>query len=378
MKKCLLVLLALALLLSCAACGKTADEDQPEAAEEAAAAEESAEQEDELYVAMLTDIGSIDDQSFNQACWDGMVQFAEEFGVEYAYYRPANHGVDALTAAITSAADEGVDVLVCPGSLFESVICDLQYEYPEISFLLIDGEPHPANSTAVDIAANVHCIVYQEEQAGFLAGYAAVTEGLTKLGFVGGMEVPAVTRYGYGFIQGADYAAQKAKSQVVINYWYSGSFDPSDEVYQTCRQWYGSGTQAIFACGGNLFTSVLQAADEADDRYMIGVDVDQAALSASIITSAMKDLQGTTYTALCALMDNQWQWPDDYAGQTAHLGAADQAAGLPTAADSWRFKTFTQENYEELLNAVIDGSVTVSDSIAGLPETTNTTVNVME
>ena len=373
MKKWLICFLALALALCFAACGPAQEEEGSEAAE----AEESAvpADDDELYVALVTDVGNIDDQSFNQACWEAVSEFAEEFDLEYAYYRPANQSEDAVAAAIDSAAAEGVDVMVCPGSLFETILYDMQFKYPQISFLMIDGEPHSAEGDTFATAPNVHCIVYQEEQAGFLAGYAAVTEGYTKLGFVGGMEVPAVVRFGYGFIQGADQAAQKANSQVEINYWYSGTFDPSDEIYRTCTEWYKGGTQTVFACGGKLFRSVIQAAEEGANRHVIGVDVDQSPLSGTIVTSAMKELKSTAYDALCVLMDNEWTWPDDYAGATARLGAADAATGLPTDDASWRFEKFSKDDYEALLNGVIDGSVSISDSIYQQPETTNTTVH---
>ena len=371
MKKYLLCLLALALVLTCAACGPATEEEIPEEEAESPAAAP----DDELYIAMLTDAGNIDDQSFNQSCWEAVSKFAEENELEYAYYRPASQSEDALIAAVDAAADEGVDVMVCPGSLFETVIYAMQYEYPEISFLLIDGEPHAADSDVADAAPNVHCVLFQEEQAGFLAGYAAVSEGLTKLGFVGGMEIPAVVRYGYGFIQGADQAAQKKGVQVEINYWYAGSFDPSDDIYRACKDWYDGGTQAIFACGGKLFRSVILAAEEGEKRYVIGVDVDQAPLSDTIITSAMKDLQPTVFDALSALMDNDWVWPDDLAGSTTKLGAEENAVGLPVDDDSWRFQTFTKDDYDGLLADVVDGSLNISAAIGRQPETVNTAVN---
>ena len=374
MKKWLVCFLAFAVVFCFAACGQAPEEEAPEEteAEESSA---SAADDDELYVALVTDVGNIDDQSFNQACWEAVSEFAEEFDLEYAYYRPANQSAEALTAAISSAVDEGVDVMVCPGSLFEPILYDLQFQYPQIIFLMIDGEPHSAEGDTYATAPNVHCIVYQEEQAGYLAGYAAVTEGYTKLGFVGGMEVPAVVRFGYGFIQGADQAAQKANSQVEINYWYSGTFDPSDEIYRTCADWYKGGTQAVFACGGKLFKSVIQAAEEGENRHVIGVDVDQSPISATIVTSAMKELKSTAYDALCVLMDNNWIWPDDYAGATARLGAADDATGLPTDDASWRFEKFTKDDYEALFNGLVDGSVSISDSIYQQPDTVNTTVH---
>jgi len=138
----------------------------------------------------------------------------------------------------------------------------------------------------------VHNILYREEQAGYLAGYAAVMDGYTKLGFLGGMAVPAVVRYGYGYVQGADAAAQKlglAPGSVEIKYWYSGVFAPNDDIKTKMSGWYTEGTEVVFACGGGIYLSATAAADAAGGK-VIGVDVDQSAESPTIITSAMKDL----------------------------------------------------------------------------------------
>ena len=371
MKKWLIILLALALLLFGSSCRNAEEDDEvAEEAEETMAVTI----DDELYVALVTDTGSIDDNGFNQACWEAVDQFADEYDLEFAYYRPAGDTTEELTKTIEIAIKEGADALVCPGNVFEEAIYELQNEYPDIIFLMIDAEPYSPAGQSYAAADNVHCIIYQEEQAGYVAGYAAVAEGLTKLGFVGGVKLAPVIRYGHGFIQGADQAAQKLDKQVEIEYWYSGSWDPSDEVYAACSQWYAGGTQAVFACGGELVKSVIRAAEEGKDRYVIGVDVDQAALSDVVLTSAMKDIKVTAYESLCAMMENDWAWPSAMAGSTYRLGAVDKAVALPTAPDSWRFKTFTKENYDELLQSLVDGSVIVSDDTAAVPQTSRVNV----
>ena len=375
MKKWLVLLLALALVLAFAACGPAEDPVVDEPAEPAEpVAEEPAEEGP--FVALVTDVGNIDDESFNQACWEAVMQFGDEFGFDYSYYRPSEDSTEARKVTMSTAIADGADVIVCPGFLFEEAVYNMQYDNPEVSFLLIDGEPHTADYSVYDTAANVHCILYQEEQSGFFAGYAAVMDGFTKLGYVGGMEVPAVQRFGYGFVQGADYAAQQLGVNVDVNYWYAGVFAPSDDIYNTSSSWYADGTEVIFACGGGLYQSVVQAAEEVEGYYVIGVDVDQSYISPTIITSAMKQLKYTTYVSLCDLKDNEWVWPADYAAATAKLGAADNATGIPTETDSWRFRSFTVDQYNEVLAGVIDGSIPVSEAIDAMPATTNVTVTV--
>ncbi|MFR8334795.1 MAG: BMP family lipoprotein [Oscillospiraceae bacterium] len=177
---------------------------------------------------------------------------------------------------------------------------------------------------------NIALICYQEEQAGYLAGYAAVQEGYKELGFLGGIDVPAVVRYGYGFIMGADKAAQELNlTDVNIKYWYSGSFQPNDDIATKMDNWYVGGTEVVFACGGGIYLS-CQSAAEANDGKMIGVDVDQSNVSDRIITSAMKALSNSVVKALTDASANGWTWPQNYAGVCQYLGAADNCVGLPS------------------------------------------------
>ena len=162
---------------------------------------------DTYEIALVTDVGNIDDHSFNQSTWEGVKQFAEANSISYAYYRPSEDSTDARIDSIKQAIDKGAKTVVCPGFLFEDSVYEVQKQYPEVNFLLVDGQPHDASYTTYETTANTHCILFQEEQAGYLAGYAAVKDGYTELGFLGGQDVPAVIRYGYGFVQGADAAA---------------------------------------------------------------------------------------------------------------------------------------------------------------------------
>ncbi len=314
-------------------------------------------------IALVTDVGNIDDKSFNQGTWEGVKEYAEKNGKTYNYFRPSEDSTEARVETIKTAIDNGAKVVVCPGYLFEDAIFEVQKKYPETMFLLLDGEPHTADYTTYETTDNTHCILYQEEQAGYLAGYAAVKDGYTKLGFLGGMAVPAVIRYGYGFVQGANAAAAELNNtaDVEIKYWYSGVFAPSDDIKTKMTGWYTEGTEIVFACGGGIYLSAVAAATEANAK-VIGVDVDQSAEADLIVTSAMKELAASVILSLEALYANNGTWPAEYAGQTAKLGAAEGCVGLPTAEGSWRFQSFTAEDYNTLFEAVKSGAVEIDNS----------------
>lgn len=319
-------------------------------------------------IAMVTDVGNIDDQSFNQYTWEAAKQYAEENGKTYAYYRPKEDSDDARLDAITSAVDKGAKVVVCPGFLFIATIEAAQELYPEVNFLFIDHDLETAT-------ANTHCIIYKEEQAGFLAGYAAVKDGYKNLGFLGGVAVPAVIRYGEGFVQGAEAAAVELGAEDInIKYWYSNSFVPSDEIKAKMSGWITDGTEVIFACGGGIVFSALQAAREGGAK-IIGVDVDQGNLDELIITSAMKELSNSVLISLKALYDNGGVWPEDMAGKTSILGAAENCVGLPVAEGSWRFNSFTLDEYNALFEKVKSGEIAISDAIDAPSTVVNVTVD---
>ena len=163
--------------------------------------------QEKYEIAMITDKGTIDDKSFNQGTWEGVKAFADANGKSYQYYKPTEISDAAYLEAIGLAVDGGAKMVVCPGCLFEVAVYEAQTKYPDVSFILIDGTPHTADYVTFETKSNVLCFLFAEEQVGFYAGYAAVKDGFTKLGYQGGQSVPAVVRYGYGFLQGAEAAA---------------------------------------------------------------------------------------------------------------------------------------------------------------------------
>ena len=325
-------------------------------------------------LALVTDVGDIDDESFNQTSWEALKDYAEEKKLSYSYYRPTADSTDARIKSIEQSIKKGAKIVVCPGYLFEQAIFNVQDKYPDVKFVLLDGTPHNGDYN-YKTSNNVVSILYQEQISGFAAGYAAVKDGYKKLGFVGGMAVPAVQRFGSGYIQGAEQAAKEMKlTDAELQYYYAGAFQKTDDATAKAKGWYAAGTEVIFACGGKVYQSVQEACENNTSRKWIGVDVDQHSVDKDrVITSAFKGLRNSVQSALEIYSANTWA---DIGGSVFTLGLntklgnveAKDYVGLPTADASWGFKTFTKANYEELLNKIKDGTYTISDSTTAAPK----------
>lgn len=325
-------------------------------------------------LALVTDVGDINDESFNQTSWEALKDYAEEKKLSYSYYRPTADSTDARIKSIEQSIKKGAKIVVCPGYLFEQAIFNVQDKYPDVKFVLLDGTPHNGDYNH-KTSNNVVSIIYQEQISGFAAGYAAVKDGYKKLGFVGGMAVPAVQRFGSGYIQGAEQAAKELKlTGAELQYYYAGAFQKTDDATAKAKGWYAAGTEVIFACGGKVYQSVQEACENNTSRKWIGVDVDQHSVDKDrVITSAFKGLRNSVQSALEIYSTNTWA---DIGGKVFNLGLnsklgnveAKDYVGLPTADASWGFKTFTKANYEELLNKIKDGTYTISDSTTTAPK----------
>ncbi len=304
----------------------------------------------EYEIGMITDLGTIDDKSFNQGTWEGIKAYADANGKTYNYYQPSGQSTELYLEKIEQAVQDGAKIIITPGFLFEEPIFLAQDMYPEVKFVLIDGNPHSADYSEYRTEENAVGIVYAEEQSGYLAGYAAVVEGATKLGFMGGMAVPAVVRFGYGFVQGADDAAKAlGVTDLSINYHYTGGFSATPEAQAMAASWYNDGVEIIFACGGSVGNSVMAAAEDKGGK-VIGVDVDQSPESETVITSAVKGLASSVEQMLTAFYAGEFP-----GGQNLVLDAARDGVGLPMATS--KFEKFDQAQYDDLYAKLADGSI---------------------
>ena len=347
MKKIIAMLMVLAMVFAFAACSGKSENSGADAI-----ADEMTSEDGKYEIAFVTDVGQLKDKSFNQGTWDGCKLYASANNKSYKYYQPANADKatdDDRYNAMKAAVDGGAKVVVCAGFMQETALKKAAAEFTDVNFIFIDGYP-----VGLD---NVAGIAFQEEQAGYLAGYAVVMEGYTKLGFCGGGggTNPACCRYGYGFVQGANAAAAEKGINIEVKYsWqYGSSFSASPELQTMAAGWYATGTEIIFACGGSMFASIAAAAAE-NDAKVVGVDVDQSPESDTVVTSAMKGLSASVQWALAKNFDGSWE---EIGGKATSLGAANDAVGLPT--DTWSLENWTVEDYEKLFAAMKDGTLVV-------------------
>ncbi len=350
-KKVMSLLLVAAMAVSMfAACGSSNNNASSNGTESTEKADASTGYE----IALVTDKGNIDDKSFNQGSWEGVVAFAEANGISHQYYKPEEASDEGYLAAISLAVDGGAKVVVCPGFLFEVAVYNAQTMYPDVKFILLDGEPHTADYATFQTESNVACVMYAEEEAGYLAGYAAVMDGMRTLGFEGGMAVPAVVAFGYGYLQGIEDAATELgleDGSVKVFYHYTGDFAETDANKATAKAMFESGAEVIFGCGGSVGKSVMSAAAEAGAKS-IGVDVNQKADSETVITSATKGLGASVQAVLESIYSDSF---DTYAGKTTYFSAANDGVGLPD--DFERFTSFTKEQYDAVYATLVDGTV---------------------
>lgn len=359
MKRVLALILCLALAVSCMVVLSSCGDKETASADDAKTFE----------IAVVTDVGQLMDGGFNQGTYEGAKAYAEANGKTYQYYQPAN-GADATdndrAAAMRQAIKNGAKVIVAPGFLQAAAMTTVALESPDVKFVFIDG--WTLTDDAGNAIPNVTAVVYKEQESGYMAGYAAVMGGFTKLGgtFGGGGSNPACNRYGFGYVQGAAAAAAEKNVDIEVRYSYKfgDAFSASTELQSQIASWYEQGTEVVFSCGGSMFQSVKSAAEETPDGKIIGVDVDQAPLSDRVVTSAVKGLNASVQKILGEYYAGEWD--AKLSGQTSNLGASDDATGLPTNFD--RLNGFTAEQYTAMFDGIKDGSIAIT---AEVPEDCN-------
>lgn len=316
-------------------------------------------------VAMVTDYGDITDQSFNQATYEGAKAWCEENKVYFTYKKPVTNSDADRIAATEKAIDEGYNVIVMPGYAFAPTIQEVAGKNPNVKFIALDVSK--ADFAAdYELPSNVYCAVYQEELAGYMAGYAAVKEGYKKLGFLGGMSVPAVVRFGYGFVQGCNAAATETNTTIEIKYAYAKQFFGDAEITAVMDTWYGDGVEVVFACGGGVYTSACEAAQKTNGK-VIGVDTDQSYIinekyaKGMCITSAMKGLAATVKTQLSkTILEGKFESKIETLGLVSATDLASNYVQLPTA--TWSMTKFTVEDYKTLVGKLYNKEITVKSA----------------
>ena len=290
-----------------------------------------------LMLGMVTDSGTIDDRSFNQGTYEGVKKAADELGLACTYLRPAGTTTTDYLTAISDLYDQGYRFIACPGYLFADAVSQAQEMYPDLMLIIID------DALAAGIGENTVAITFKEEESGFMAGLATALKLQTgDVGFVGGLEIPAVQKFNWGFQQGVKYANDNYGTSIGMNpsnFVYQGSFADLAGGQQLAVAMYDSGVDAIFAAAGGTGVGVI---NEAKNRRLSGEDV-----WAVGVDQAMAAANGTFE-----------------GGKHLILGVAEDRAGIP--ASNPNLTPEIEAEVAKVAELIRNGEISIQDTADGL------------
>lgn len=323
----------------------------------------------DVKVGMVTDAGTIDDKSFNQGTWEGIKKAEAELKVESNYLKPAGTTEADYMKEIGNLYDTGYKFIVTPGFKFETAIFQSQEKYNDAKFVIIDGSPNNGKTGAdrvEKVGDNSVAVYFAEQEAGFLVGVAAsvqLKEG--DLGFIGGMEIPSVQKFNWGFQQGVKYANENLGTKMSIkeeNVVYQGSFDNVAAGQQLAATMFDNGVKAIFTAAGGVGVGAINEAKTrataGKEAWIVGVDVDQYADGiykddkSIILTSAMKKIDVATFDIIKDELDGKFP-----GGQTLTFDVKNDGVGLPNENPNLTEETTKQ--VDEVYNKIKNGEITV-------------------
>ena len=293
--------------------------------------------DDKITVAMITDVAGVNDQSFNQSAWEGLQKAEKELGVEVKYLESKQDSDYATN--IETLVDEDVDLILGVGMKLADAIKEGAELYPDQNFVLVDEE--------ID-AENVKSILFNAQESAYLAGLVAGRMTKTNsVGFIGGMELPVIDTFKYGFMAGVKAANPDAEVQSQ----YANSFTDQAKGKAIANQMYSNGADIVFTCGGDVGTGAIEAAKE-NGKFAIGVDRDQSDLAPEyVLTSAIKRVDVGVYETVKSYVDGLFE-----GGTTTVYGLEDNAVGIPDTTKnlvSQDILDYVAEQTEKLKNGEV-------------------------
>lgn len=336
-RKLLSFVAAFAMVFTLAACGSP-EEVQPE-------------EQIDYEIALVTESGLLMNGGYSQVAWDTISGFGAAEGLSHKYYKAAEASDDAYKQAIDDAVQGGAKLIVADGCEFSQVIYEKQTQYKDVKFVIIDTAPMDAESGKSKITKNTAEVLFASEQAGYLAGYAVVKDGITQLGFMGDSKQSLTMDYLYGFLQGADKAAAENGVSVNIKYHYSNKDEDREQILKKSSQWYEDGTEAIFACGTEVEQPVIEAA-ELLDKKVIAYETEKSMMSDTIIVSAVKDIETALTTVLKEYGDDKFPGGKFEAYDVAN-------GGIMLNLDKSRLNNLDKADYKRIIKQLGNGDIKV-------------------
>ncbi len=358
-KRIVAVMLLTAAALSLAACSDTDSGTSSQVSSSAVSASESS-----CDVALVTlSNGTADEYAKN--AWSGIVSYGDSAVSTYQYFTAESDDLSGKMAAVASAVESGAQIIVFPSEEFADAAYQAQYDYPDTGFILNNALPATENAdgeTTSEISENVHCVYYKEEQAGYLAGYSTIMEGLKTLVFIGDAENAENLRYFYGFIQGIDDGMQILRVHDIEVY-YTFINPTEEKAKSTAESFYSDGTDVIFAYNETIVKAVGEAAVESGKRFITlksSID-DDTDYGDSLLTTVNYVSSKAVEMSLSSYFQNGGTWIEAAAGKAIKFGIENGCITLDTSEDAWNFTTFTESQYDEKCDEFVADSVVLTD-----------------
>lgn len=340
MKKLTSIVIALAMVLVFSSCGAP-EEVQPE-------------EQIDYEVALVTDAGLLMNGGYSEVAWDTISEFCASQGISHKYYKAVEATEKSYESVIKNSVARGAKLIIADGYSFEKVVFDAQEEYPDVKFILIDAEPTDDDTGKSKIGKNTADIEFASEQAGYLAGYAAVAGGFTKLGFMGDERKSTIIDYGYGFLQGVQKAAEQIDTTVDMNYSYSAYDEDREDILEEAKGWYDEGTEVIFTCGSNVELPVIEAAESAG-KNVIASETDKSTMSDRIAASAVKDFRRALESILKQYAEDEFP-----GGNEISYTVSDEMISLVYNEDV--FSDIDKSKYKDIIEALESGDIGIKKS----------------
>ncbi|MBP5661790.1 MAG: BMP family ABC transporter substrate-binding protein [Clostridia bacterium] len=313
-------------------------------------------------IALITGTQELELDFINAALWEGIGSCGDANGIEYVYYRPSDMTDEAISAQFNAAVQEGAQVVICYGDRFSHALAGAQKQYPGTRFIVIDASEESIGK----LEKNTHCVMFRQEQGGYLAGYAAVKDGFARLGYLGERNIEAFANYGYGFVQGASDAAMELSAEIEINVAFADEYENEDAALSELNEWYASGTEVVMVCANDALTQKCAEKAVSHLQYIIGSQYDQAHLGSyfdynPFMTSAMQGLREAVDATLEMLLSGSWE--ENLGGKTLYFGLQNgNYVYLPDYVGLWLFKDFTLADYEQIKEKIAGGTVQVGSA----------------
>jgi len=309
-------------------------------------------------VGLVTDVGGIDDKSFNQGTWEGIKKFAEEnkmkVGKQVKFLQSTAEA--DYVPNLSTFADEGMSLIIAPGFLFEKSITDVSAKFPKVNFLIIDS--------VVAGKPNVASAVFAEHEGSYLVGVAvglkAKADGKNKDGFLGGMQFPLIQKFEAGFVQGVK--AVYPECQIMID--YAGAFDKPAVGQAIAQKQFNAGAYVIFhaagATGNGMIKEAKERAAKGEAVWAVGVDKDQYADGvyadgkSAVLTSMVKRVDVASHDV--SAMAKEGKFPG---GQVIVFNLANKGVGLP--ADNPNLSADIVSEADAYAEKIVAGEIVVSE-----------------